>query len=102
MSEVHRMTTAIVILSAVGFGVAAYVWYQGQTRFAVITAIFAYGLFRAFKPLSLIAAKLRLKSRPGFAQTLLILENELIDRKPHDVLREIESRIEEIRRAKIP
>ena len=100
VSEVHRVTASIVMLSFVGYGGAIYVWYQGHPWLALITATIAYGFFRAFRPLSLFAAKLRLRSRPRFDQTLVLLENELIDRNPHDVLSDIEKRLEESRHRK--
>jgi hypothetical protein len=100
VSEVHRVTASIVMLSFVGYGVAVYVWYQGHPWLALFTATIAYGFFRAFRPLSVFAAKLRLRSRPGFDQTLVLFENELIDRKPHDVLSDVEKRLEESRQRK--
>ena len=100
ISEVHRVTGLIVITSFVGYGLAVYIWYRGYIWWALITATLAYVLFRAFRPLSLFAARRQLGSQDGFAATFAVLDSQMAHRPSREVLSEIERLVEETRQAR--
>jgi hypothetical protein len=94
VSEVHRMTALIAVTSFGGYGLAGFLLYRGYPWWALALASLSYALFRAFRPLSLTAARRRLLGREGFAETFHILDRELRVRPAKEVLSEIEGLIE--------
>ncbi len=85
----HKITAVIVLVSFVGYGLAAYIWFQGHVLGAAVVASLAYLMFRLFRPISLSFARLRLQDKPQYAEALALFEAELQDHKPQVVLSHI-------------
>lgn len=94
VSSVHRVTAMIAMTSFGGYGLAGWLLYRGHPWSALFLASLSYGLFRAFRPLSLAAARLSLGQREGFADTFSLLDRELRARPAKEVLGELEDLME--------
>jgi hypothetical protein len=94
VSQVHRVTALIAVTSFAGYALAGFALYRGHPWWALALASLSYALFRAFRPLSLAAARMRLQAREGFAETFSLLDRELCARPAKAVLAEIEGLIE--------
>ena len=97
MELTHRITAVIVLLTFLGYGLAAYIWLQGEALAGLVIATLSYLVFRMFRSISLGLAQRRLQDREEFADTLSLLERELEQRKPQEVFAEIEARVAEAR-----
>ncbi len=95
MELTHRITAVIVLFTFLGYGLAAYIWLQGEALAGLVIATLSYLVFRMFRSISLGLAQWRLQDRAEFADTLSLLERELEARKPQEVFAEIEARVAE-------
>jgi len=88
------MTALIAVTSFAAYGLAGFLLYRGYPWWALALASLSYALFRAFRPLSLAAARRRLLGRDGLSETFHVLDRELRVRPAKEVLSEIEGLIE--------
>jgi hypothetical protein len=93
VATVHHYAALIFFLTFVGYGVAVYLWFQGQPWAGLIVATFSYLFFRQFRSLSIGLARMKLRDREGFAETWTLLDEAMKSERPQAVLLAVESRL---------
>lgn len=91
VATIHRFATLLFIVSFIGYGAAAWVWFQGATWTALIVATLSYLFFRQFRRLSLNMARIQYTMQPRYHPMLLLVDRMLEDHKPAVVVGQLES-----------
>ena len=94
IARTHRIAVGIFVATFVGYGVAIWVWFGGNTWAALIIATLSYLFFRQFRTLSFSLARMPLR---GQAQSLPVLKQ--IDRalekgRASEVMAELEAHVQ--------
>ncbi|SEP58536.1 hypothetical protein SAMN05421693_101148 [Ectothiorhodospira magna] len=91
VATIHRFASLLFIISFIGYGAAAWIWFQGATWTALIVATLAYLFFRQFRRLSLNLARIKYTLQPRYHPMLLLVDQMLEDHKPAVVVGQLES-----------
>lgn len=93
---VHKLTVVIALVAFAGYGIALWVWLQGDWQVGLIIATIAYLLFRNFKRLSIGLAMNRLRgnSELSCGEAIAALEDLMEQHKPQEVMANLEAMIE--------
>lgn len=97
LEETHRVTAWIVLASVTCYAAAGVLLYGGNWVLATLVASGGYGLFRAFRPLSVHLARRRLSGREGYGETFTWMAPHLRAEGARRVVAELERRIAEAR-----
>lgn len=93
VATVHHFSSLIFVLTFIGYGAAATLWFQEQPWAGLIVATLSYLFFRQFRSLSVGLARMKLRDREGFSETWALLDVAMKTERPQAVLLAVESRL---------
>lgn len=91
IGAIHRATAAIAVLSFMGYGVAAWLWFGGRPWLAVGVATVSYLFFRLYPALSIHWARWRASDDMRARSALAALERAWSGRSQRTVLMEVDA-----------
>lgn len=92
---VHRLTVLIALVAFGGYGVALWLWFQGDWEMALILATIGYLLFRNFRRLSFGFALNRMRGSEELVCTeaLALLDGLMEEHKPAVIMAALEAEV---------
>ncbi|APZ43636.1 hypothetical protein [Acidihalobacter ferrooxydans] len=91
VAAIHRATATVAVLSFVGYGVAAWLWFSGQPWLALGVATVSYLFFRLYPVLSVHWARWRSADDLRARAALEALERAWQGRSRRAVLLEVDA-----------
>lgn len=93
IARTHRIALGIFAATFVGYGVAIWVWFSGDTWAALIIATLGYLFFRQFRWLSFGLARMPLRGRAEALPVLRQIERALEQGRAREVMTELEAHL---------
>lgn len=90
IDTIHKVTLLIGLVSFIGYGLAAWIWFQGNNVVALIVVTISYLLFRAFRFISFNFARQKYSTDAATADTMKLIDGQLAEHKPQEVVAMIE------------
>jgi hypothetical protein len=89
----HRATTVIVIITFAGYGLSAWMFFEVDRLYALITATVFYIFFRFFRKLSLMWVRRGVNTRPELKPAMSWLDEQITESKASVVIAELDGRL---------
>jgi hypothetical protein len=89
LRHVRGVKVAVVLLAFAAYGVAYFVWTQGQTLGAIVVATLGYMLLRSLRKITYNLAWQRFSQRAGYGDIMSALDADTLSRGKAAVLREV-------------
>lgn len=90
IARTHRIAFWIFVGTFIGYGVAVWVWFSGQTWAALTIATLSYLFFRQFRMLSFNLARMPLRGKARALPALQQVERALEQGRAGAVMAELE------------
>jgi len=74
----HRVNTLVAAAAFVGYGLALYAWWLGQSVGAIVIATLGYLLFRSLRRISFSFTWQAFAEREGYAEAMCHIDAELL------------------------
>lgn len=94
VARTHRIALGIFVATFVGYGVAIWVWFGGNTWAALIIATLSYLFFRQFRTLSFSLARMPLRGQARSLPVLKQIDSALEQGRATEVMAELEAHLQ--------
>jgi hypothetical protein len=94
IARTHRIAVGIFVATFVGYGVAIWVWFSGNTWAALIIATLSYLFFRQFRTLSFSLARMPLRGQATSLPVLKQIDRALEKGRAPEVMAELEAHLQ--------
>jgi hypothetical protein len=93
IARTHRIAVGIFVATFVGYGIAIWVWFGGNTWAALIIATLSYLFFRQFRTLSFSLARMPLRGQAKSLPVLKQIDRALEKGRALEVMTELEAHL---------
>ncbi len=93
VDRIHRVSGWIAVATFAGYGLAAWLWWQGRPWIAAALATIAFLLFRRFRSFALGLVRHWASVRPDYAQAMAFIDAQAEKLGPTRALGEIDARL---------
>jgi hypothetical protein len=102
IARTHRIAVGIFVATFVGYGIAIWVWFGGNTWAALIIATLSYLFFRQFRTLSFSLARMPLRGQAKSLPVLKQIDRALEKGRALEVMTELEAHLHAMGREQSP
>lgn len=94
IARTHRVAVGIFVATFIGYGVAVWVWFGGNSWAALIIATLSYLFFRQFRTLSFSLARMPLRGQAKSLSVLKAIDGALEKGRAAEVMAELEAHLQ--------